>query len=209
MGAEAKCLVRFGRQKSAGKALLESEDLRFSGDFRLKIPFRDIKSLTANDGKLTVNFGEQTAVFELGNVAERWAEKIRNPKTRIEKLGVRAGDKVQLTGSFDDDFLAELNRSGAEVLHENSEPPRFHFVAADSIKSLSKVLPRSLAQDSAIWIVYPKGQTEIREIDVLNAGRARGWVDIKVTAFSASQTAHKFVLPKVSSAKTKSAKIGH
>jgi hypothetical protein len=47
-----------------------------------------------------------------------------------------------------------------------------------------------------LWIVYPKGKSEIREIDVLAAGKAAGLVDVKVVAFSATHTALKFVRPK-------------
>ncbi len=52
MGNEAKCLVRFGKQQSEGKALLETSEILFRGDFRLKIPFSSIKSATAVDGEL-------------------------------------------------------------------------------------------------------------------------------------------------------------
>ena len=105
MGAEAECVVRLGREKSAGKALLESEELRFSGDFRLKIPFREIQSLSTSNGRLELRFADQQVVFELGGLAERWAERIRNPKTQLQKVGVRAGDRVALTGAFDESFL--------------------------------------------------------------------------------------------------------
>ena len=39
MGNEARCKVRFGKQESEGKALLETSEVLFRGDFRLKIPF--------------------------------------------------------------------------------------------------------------------------------------------------------------------------
>ena len=35
----------------------------------------------------TVRYGEAT--FELGPKAERWAERIRNPKSLLDKLGVK------------------------------------------------------------------------------------------------------------------------
>jgi hypothetical protein len=42
VGAEAVCRVVYGDQVSEGKALLETAELLFRGDFRLKIPFREI-----------------------------------------------------------------------------------------------------------------------------------------------------------------------
>ena len=38
MGAESQCTVQFGKQRSEGKAQLESDHLLFRGAFRLKIP---------------------------------------------------------------------------------------------------------------------------------------------------------------------------
>ena len=54
MGSEIKCRVKFGKQESEGKALLETNEIIFSGDFRLKIAFAGIKSVKAVDGELRV-----------------------------------------------------------------------------------------------------------------------------------------------------------
>jgi hypothetical protein len=45
----------------------------------------------------------------------------------------------------------------------------------------------------ALWIVYPKGVPAIREIDVIEAGRAVALKDVKVASFSSSHTGLKFV----------------
>ena len=37
MGKELNCSVRFGKQQSEGKALLETSEILFRGEFRLKI----------------------------------------------------------------------------------------------------------------------------------------------------------------------------
>ena len=105
MGSELKCTVRFGKEKSEGKALLETNELLFRGEFRLKIPFASIKSAKAVDGELHLQTVNGLAIFEIGPAAERWREKILHPKTRIEKIGVKPGAKVSLLGSFDAEFL--------------------------------------------------------------------------------------------------------
>jgi hypothetical protein len=38
MGQEANCKARFGKQVSAGRAMLETDYVLFRGDFRVKIP---------------------------------------------------------------------------------------------------------------------------------------------------------------------------
>src|SRR5437867_4057493 len=45
MGLEAECDVRLGQQTSNGRARLEEKEILFRGDFRLKIPFGDVRSL--------------------------------------------------------------------------------------------------------------------------------------------------------------------
>src|SRR6516162_3435406 len=107
MGNEATCRVRFGKQESEGKALLETSEIIFRGDFRLKIPFSGIQSATAADGELRLKTADAVTVFHLGDAAEKWCEKIRHPKSRIEKLGVKAGMRVSLLGKFGE-FLREV-----------------------------------------------------------------------------------------------------
>ena len=102
MGSELKCTVRFGKEASEGKALLETSEVLFRGEFRLKIPFASIKSAKAVDGELHLQTANGLAIFEIGPAAEKWREKILHPKTRIEKIGVRPGAKVSLIGGFNE-----------------------------------------------------------------------------------------------------------
>jgi len=48
---------------------------------------------------LLVQYAGDRASFELGAQAARWAEKIRHPKSRIDKLGIKPDDKVGLAAS--------------------------------------------------------------------------------------------------------------
>src|SRR5215472_12131428 len=109
MGKEANCTVRFGGKKSAGKALLETNELIFRGDFRLKVAFAELKSVKAVNGELRVETPDGLAIFELGEQAAKWCDKILHPKSRIEKLGVKSGARVALFGKFEREFLQELS----------------------------------------------------------------------------------------------------
>ena len=104
MGQEIKCKVEFGNESSEGKALLETSEVLFRGGFRLKIPFQTITGLEAAAGKLKIQFTEGSATFHLGPAAEKWAAKIRNPPSRLDKLGVKPGTRVRLINKHDDDF---------------------------------------------------------------------------------------------------------
>src|SRR5215467_7755588 len=108
MGAELECRARFGSKSSAGRALLETNEIIFRGGFRLKIPLKDISAVKASNGKLAVTFSEGEATFDLGPAAEKWAHKILHPKSVIEKLGVKPGQKIAVLGVGDKSFLADL-----------------------------------------------------------------------------------------------------
>jgi len=198
MGNEASCKVRFGKQESQGKALLETSEILFRGDFRLKIPFSTIQSAKAVDGELRLQTAEGLAVFQLGATAEKWRDKILHPRSRIEKLGVKPGAKVSLLSDFDREFLDELGKLTKFVnTGKASSDSESIFFAADSkgdLGSLSKI-SKSMQGATALWIVYPKGQKHITESDVLAAGRKSGLKDVKVVGFSPTHTALKFVTP--------------
>jgi len=200
MGNELKCTVRFGKEVSEGKALLETSEVLFRGEFRLKIPFASIKSVKVVDGELRLQTANGLAIFEIGSAAEKWREKILHPKTRIEKIGVKPGAKVSLLGSCDAEFLDELKSlTGSLTKDRVAADSDTIFFAADSLKELSSVtkIAKSLKGATALWIVYPKGQKTITENDVIAVGRKAGLKDVKVVGFSATHTALKFVLPLI------------
>jgi hypothetical protein len=198
MGNEATCKVRFGKQECEGKALLETSEILFRGAFRLKIPFSSIKSAKAVDGELRLQTAEGSAVFHLGPAAEKWRDKILHPKSRIEKLGVKPEAKVALLGKFETEFVREVATLTKSVSKEKvADDSECIFFAADSKGDLGGVskISKSMQGATALWIVYPKGQTQITENDVLAAGRKSGLKDVKVIGFSATHTALKFVIP--------------
>ncbi len=198
MGNEVECSVSRGKQVSEGKALLETSEILFRGDFRLKIPFSTIKSVKAVDGELRLQTAEGLAVFHLGAAAEKWCDKILHPKSRIEKLGVKTGARVSLLGDFAPDFLKEVGALTKSVSKGKvAADTECIFFAANSKAELVALLKiaKSMKGAAALWIVYPKGQKQITEIDVLAAGRKAGLKDVKVVGFSATHTALKFVIP--------------
>ena len=198
MGHEVVCKVRFGREASEGKALLETSEVLFRGEFRLKIPFSAIKSVKAVDGELRLETAGGLAVFVLGAAAEKWREMILHPKSRTAKLGIKPGASVSLVGKFEPDFLSELGElTGTVSQGKVNASPEWIFLAAESKKDLAGLLKfaKWMKGAAALWVVYPKGQKQIRENDVLAEGRKAGLKDVKVVGFSATHTALKFVIP--------------
>ena len=208
MGDQARCTVRFGgpgsglesaqqsAQQSVGNAHLETETLAFRGGFHLAIPFKEISSISATDGWMTVTFPGGVASFELGARAPRWLKAITHPKPVIDKIGVKPGMRVALVDVDDDKFRAQL-ADRAEVVEGVPQDCDLIFLAAPERAALTKLaaLRRHLKPDGALWVLRPKGSPDLREMEVLEAGRAAGLVDTKVVAFSATLTAEKFVIP--------------
>lgn len=200
MGSEANCTLTRGNQSLAGRALLESSELLFrGGDTRVKIPFSSITELRAGNGRLHVRTKDGLFAFHLGATAEKWREKIANPKSLIEKLGVKPGERFTLIGRLPAEFASALKKQGAEPATPDSPlvPPCIFF-AADSPEDLVdlKRVARSVQGSTALWVIYPKGQKHITEAGVRSSGLASGLADIKVVSFSPTHTALKFVLPK-------------
>lgn len=207
MGNEIKCRVRSGKQDGEGKALLETSEIIFRGDFRLKIPFAAIRSAKVVNGELQLRTADGPATFKLGEgTAEKWCEKILHPKSRIEKLGIKDA-RVALIGfgKGDEEFLKELGdlTKAVKKVSQIGVPAdaEWIFFKAETQKELSRIskIAKAMRGAAALWVVYPKGNPrglgKATEGDVLAAGRAAGLKDIKVVGFSATATALKFVIP--------------
>jgi hypothetical protein len=198
VGNEVKCTAWLGKQQSEGNALLETSEILFRGDFRLKIPFSTIKSAKVVDGELRLETVQGAVVFGLGPAAEKWRDKILHPKSRIDKLGVKPEAEVSLLGDFDPEFLGELGKLTKSVSRGKvAAGSEWIFFAVDSKEDLGAVpkISKSMKGAAALWIVYPKGQKYITENDVLTAGRKAALKDVKVVGFSPTHTALKFVIP--------------
>jgi len=199
MGYEATCTLHLGRDTVRGKAILEQHDLIFRGTTRLAIPLKEIASAVARDGSLTVRFGKSTAVFDLGSVATRWAERITNPPSRIDKLGVKSGMLVGMVGTMHDGLMTEVRARGARVARRPApQSTDMMFYGAERREMLDRIveLKKSLKPDGALWVIRPKGSAAISESEVMSAGKRAGLVDVKVVSFSATHTAEKFVIPR-------------
>jgi Protein of unknown function (DUF3052) len=198
MGAEAKCIATISGKKAVGKALLETDELIFRGEgVRLKIPYKSVSSIDVKDGVLHVAWLSGVASFELGPSAVKWADRIRNPPSRIDKLDVKPGQLVLFVGIRDATLREEIETRGATVVARPIAPVDAVFVAANERSDLRRLatVQNFLKRDGAIWVIRPKGRPNISENDVMSAGKNAGLVDVKVVRFSETHTAEKFVIP--------------
>ena|SRR5437899_468201 len=119
-------------------------------------------------------------------------------RTRIEKLGVKAGSDVLLLGiEKDKTFLKELKTAGAAIRTSGAKPADMIFATfghRDDLRRLPPLISR-LKADGVLWTLRPKGSKELTEAEMMRAGQSAGLVDVKVVSFSDVLTAEKFVVP--------------
>src|SRR5207245_306807 len=106
-------------------------------------------------------------------------------KPLLDKLGVRPESRVSVLGVHDQEFLALLRTRVVDVASRARKDSDLIFVSVERREELARLvsLESSIERSGAIWVVFPKGRKEIREVDVIAAGLSAGLVDNKVVRF--------------------------
>ena len=205
MGQEITTQLRLDGRIIDVTVLLETDTLVFRGGATMTIPFAEMFSVEASSGWLELKTPRGLLLLELGPKAEVWKEKIKNPKALVEKLGLDANKKVAIVGKLDAELRADIEASGATIVKSaRGKDYDIVFVAANVKKDLEKVAPakETIADNGAIWIVYPKATAtgvkldpELTERSVLTAGRTLTLTDNKQVKVNEDLTAVRFVIP--------------
>lgn len=196
MGKEAVCVARVDGKAAQAKAHLDSTELRLSGGHRLTVPLAELTRVAAEGDALRLASPHTSVELQLGPVAaQRWAHAISNPKSRLEKLGVRGGERVCVRGIEDQAFLAELRGALANAPSAALRGAfDLIFQGVSHARELDEIARarEHLAPAGGLWIVHPKGKgAAVSESDVRAAIARAGLFDAKVVAFSAGHTATK------------------
>src|SRR5690242_957784 len=104
MGMETVCTVLYGGEAYEPKVLLETEAVICRGPLKKTFRFGDMTDVRAEDDLLTFLHNGLRVEVRVGEKAGVWADKIKNPKSLIDKLGVKPGDAVALVGVTDGPF---------------------------------------------------------------------------------------------------------
>src|SRR5579862_7476115 len=104
----------------------------------------------------------------------RAPERDYSHRLLVDKLGIKAGQQISVMGVESAEFLTELAArvpdysrgklvKGADLI----------FFSAETVQDLARLksLIHSIQKSGAIWVVYPKGQKHIREVDVIAAAK--------------------------------------
>lgn len=192
MGKDAQVRARFAEGEDAGRLQYEAPKLLFRGAARRVFEGEALKGVRAEAGDLVLADGSR---FALGDkAAASWADAILNPRSRLDKLGVKPGMKVAVLNVADDALAGELVARGAAPVAELIDLDLL-FYAADSLAELDRIphLIPALAGKGALWIVSRKGKAaNLKDVEVMAAARGHGLVDSKVVGFSDTLTALRF-----------------
>lgn len=128
----------------------------------------------------------------------RGQERDYSHRLLIDKLGVKPGHRIAVLGVESAEFLTELaTRVPEYAAGKRAAAADLIFFSAEAVADLGQLrsLAHAIQKNGAIWVVYPKGQKHIREVQVINAGKSAGLTDNKVCSFSATHTALRFCIP--------------
>jgi hypothetical protein len=204
MGLELKTsVVLDGERRPRASVHLDSKALRIGGRPVVEVPLAEVKrvevrgttlSLTTRAGAIEIDAGEQAAA---------WAAKIRAPPSRAKKLGLKAGLRIGIQGLADPALVLEIQEAGAIVTKEAKQLDLV-FLGVASERELSKLgtVAKALVPNGGIWVVRSKGRdAAVSEGSVRTAAQRAGLVDVKVVAYSDTQSADKLVIPLKTRAK--------
>ena len=202
MGREAMGAVRLGDATGKAKVLLETDELIFRGEVKGRVPFRALTAIEPGEDGLRLTWADGEALVGLSATeASWWADRIANPPTLLDKLGVREGSTVvvldpdsELAG--DGAFAAELAARSVKVKPAGSA--EVVIWAIDEAADLARIpaLIKWIQPAGALWAVWPKGRKTLNENHIREAALDAGLVDVKVARFSATHSALKLVVPK-------------
>src|SRR4249920_2195596 len=111
MGREAACRARFEGRTLTGRAQLETDMVLFRSQeagVRVRVPFVEVSTAEAHSGWLRLVWGSESLELELGQQAGVWQDRIRHPRSLLDKLGVKAGLRVSVIGLDDGDLVSQL-----------------------------------------------------------------------------------------------------
>ena len=207
MGLETRCRVTVrdasGAERAADDAvvLLETDELIVRGPARVKVLRSAITAVRAAEGALTIEHAGGTVVLGLGAAgAKKWAEKIAEaPKPLIDKLDVKPGAKVWVSGVTDETFLASLRaRSDHVSTGRSASGCDVIFLAVERTADLAGIAKAAgaMGPKGALWVVHPKGKDGVPDTAIFAAAKEAGLTYTKVARFSETHTAEKLVRPR-------------
>lgn len=194
MGLELKTVARQGSVEALGKLYLDSKQLRFtSKELKFCVELGPSLKVSTEGTLLVISQTRSKISFELGSALNQWVKKIRNPPSRIDKLGVKPGMRCWLGGRFEAAFQAELKAAGATM---TKQIPKCsiafrHIAHRDQLDQLIECC-EALPAKTNLWVVWPKGNSDVTQAEVLSTVQRSGFGPSKTASFSQDLSSMRF-----------------
>lgn len=174
MGLESRAKAKLGARRvlQDGTLFLEGQEIFFRPDVpegqrvkRLRIPVAETTRLEASGRELVVEHRGETMRFTIDH-PERWVAKIRTPKSRVDKLGIRAGTVVFVQNVKDpalDDELSATLAVKKKTLGPDVDVVLLGAERESDLENLKDIADAT--KDSvALWVLWTKASAiEARE----------------------------------------------
>ena len=196
MGLEAKVVARQGQNVVEGRLFLDSRALSFrSKELKWSVDLGPKVQADVARGQLTVREGRKKIIFEIGEKAQRWADKILNPPSRMTKLGVKAEQKCWLSKGFNKEFRDELKQQGASITRQpDACDLAFCFIADRTRLDQLEEVVNQLSVGTNVWVVWPKGVTGISRSEVMEEARSLGMGPSKTASFDDEHSSMRYAV---------------
>jgi hypothetical protein len=127
-------------------------------------------------------------------------ERDYSGRSLLEKLGVFAQAHAAVVGPHDEAFVTGLNEGLAKSASQSLRT-RYDliFVRVDAPRDLARIerAAAHLHSNGSLWVFHPKGRgASPTDAQVRAAGIAASLVDNKISAYTDSHTATRFVIPR-------------
>ncbi len=191
MGREATVVGTWQGQSGPGKATLETDFVRFSGPFRVRLTFAACHNIDVDGPWLRFTTADAVLALELGEPdATRWLDRIRNPPSLAQKLGLKPGRPVRRAGPLPPEVEAELARLKIPAAPD-APVILLGLTLPGGLGALDEAAA-SVAPGLDIWVFFEKGRKDVTATDVIMRGRVLGLTDTKVCRVSDTMTGQRF-----------------
>jgi len=128
------------------------------------------------------------------------AEKDYSHRSVVDKLGLKQGMRVRMTGNLGDDLkISAKARIGGSLLRSGDLDVIVRAIRSveEAEEFVARVRPQ-LSGDAALWLVTrKKGDPRyVKQEDLIPVGKAHGLVDNKICSIDDERSAIRFVIPK-------------
>jgi hypothetical protein len=202
MGLERTIPVTSNGRDVLTKVLVEADHLLIGKPFSRRLDAAAIRAMLLEGDRLVFPDVDGALILTFGAEAARIAERLRQPKSRFDKLGVKSGSTVLLLG-WDDAALRQefaLHGVKAQAAAEVSDhlAADVIFIEANSLGRLDILAQLRQAQPKAVvWVVSHKGKLlTLSDREVMAAADRQNYVSTKVVAYDETRTALRFVQRK-------------